>query len=180
MKLLEQVEQALAWDHWFKIEKEDRYHSLSGDALQAEIDKWRSDIKSPLPNDLQWYKAEIEEGDLNHIYMISSGDWSEISNKTFLALNVSENLNAQTQNDNTIRISKDIKQKISFLENGGCFDTKFVAVSHNNQGPFTLIEGNRRAVALIWLNNLIGTRIFLGISKQVKSYKWARYASGRI
>lgn len=113
---------------------------------------------------------------MNHIYIISSDDWSEISNETFLALNVSKNLNAHNQNDDSIRISKDIKEKMSFLEDGDCFDTKFIAVSDNNQGSFTLIEGNRRAVALICLNNLIGIRIFFGISKQVRNCKWTRYA----
>ena len=65
--------------------------------------------------------------------------------------------------------------KIVFLESGRSLDTKLIAVTHDNalNGPFTLIEGNRRSVAFTYLNTIVGTKIYIGISDAIKNYRWA-------
>ena len=167
--------QSKVWDHWFRIENLDRYSTLTRSTLESEINNWRSDIKSPLPRDIAWYEAEVEEGDINLLYIISSDDWSDISKKSFLVTTVSGFLHSIHTNNDSIRIAENIREKIRFLESGGSFDTKFIGVSENYTSPFTLLEGNRRAVALCRLNRLVGVRIYLGISQAIKSYLWVRY-----
>ncbi len=175
MKLLDRVAQFDVWDHWFRIENLNRYNSLTGQTLKSKIQNWRSDIKSPLPHDICWHEADIQQGDINRLYIISSDDWSDISQQSFLVRSISENLDSNFTINDSIRLSKDINRKISFLKSGSTFDTRFIAVSDSDSGPFTLIEGNRRAVALYSLKRLVGITIYLGISEQIRNFPWARY-----
>ena len=179
MRIVKSVTQDEVWDHWFRIENYGRYKSLTGESLEQEIENWRSDIKCPLPSDTCWHEAVIEQIDVSHLFIISSDDWADISRHTFLVSSVAENLNAAFSNKDSLRISTDIKNKLSFLESGSALDTRLILVSDKIPGPFTVIEGNRRAAALLRWNKLVGTTIYLGISGGITGYFWSRYAYGR-
>lgn len=176
LRIVRSVTQDKVWDHWFRIENYGCSKSLMGESLKRGIEDWRSDIKSPLPSDIRWHEAVIEQADVSHLFIISSDDWADISRRTFLLRSVAENLNDAFSNKDSLRISSDVQKKLSFLESGGTLDTKLVLVSDKVSGPFTVIEGNRRAVALLCLNKLVGTRIYLGISRGIRDYVWSRYA----
>ena len=123
--------------------------------------------------------AEIEDRDIIGLYIISSDDWSDISQGSFLVRIVSENLHSNYTNCDSIRLSEDIKKKVSFLKSGSTFDTKFIAVSDSCSGPVTFMEGNRRAVALCYLKRLADVTIYLGITEQITNYQWARHTYRR-
>lgn len=176
MKIVGSVAQDEVWDHWFRTENYARHESLTGESLRQAIENWRSDIKQPLPSDIRWHEAVLEQTDVSRLFIISSDDWSDISRRTFLVSSVAESLNETFSNEDSLRISSDIKRKLCFLESGGTLDTKLILVSDKVVGPFTIIEGNRRAVALRCLNRLAGTRIYLGISRGITDYGWSRYA----
>lgn len=161
MRILKKVSQKEVWNYWRKTEK------LSGDSF-------RSDIRDPLPDDITWYLASVEEGDIDNLYVISSDDWKDISQGTFLVKEV--DLNSKSKNSDTKRIIDNIKEKITYLDNGGRLDGKLVAVTTNSSGPFTFIEGNRRAVAFLSRKELVGTELYLGFSDKIRHYTWARYA----
>lgn len=175
MRIIKITDQNEVWEHWYKTEKNEQYKRLKEEELRQKILNWRDDIKKPLPNNLNWYLAEIEIADIDKIYIISSDDWNDISKFTFLAKSVSENFNNVFLNQDSIRISDNIKNKVSFLSNGGEMDTKFILVTDNIYGPYTILEGNKRTVTLLYLNKLIGTNIYLGVSERIKDYIWARY-----
>ena len=176
MRILGSAAQDEVWDHWFRTENYACHKSLTGENLRQAVENWRSDIKQPLPSDINWYEAVLEQRDVGRLFIISSDDWSGISRHTFLVSSVAENLNETSSNEHSLRISSDIKRKLCFLESGGTLDTKFILVSDKVAGPFTIIEGNRRAVVLRCLNRLAGTRIYLGISRGITDYMWSRYA----
>jgi len=170
------VTQDEVWDHWFRTENYGAYESLTDESRKQGIRNWRSDIKLHLPSDTCWHKAVIEEADASGLFIISSDDWADISKRTFLVSSVAEDLNAPFSDPDSLRISDDIKKKLSFLEGGGRFDTRLILVSDKVSGPFTVIEGNRRAVALLRLNKLVGSEVYLGISGRIMYYDWSRYA----
>jgi hypothetical protein len=172
MKIRETITQAQVWNHWFKVEHPEQ-GILAGSALEQSVLSWRSDIKGPLPHDLVWYTADIEEGDIEHLHIISSSDWSDISQQTYLVEKVAGNLKNNFVNKDSLRISKDIQSKLLYLRRGGTFDTRLVLVSDKISGPFTILEGNRRAVALLSLEILVGTKIYLGVSNEIKHYMWS-------
>lgn len=163
MKKLCKVLQSDVWEHWKKVEK-------------FEKDNFRNDIRGPLPKDLDWYLAEIEEDDLNRLYIISSDDWSDISRGTFRVLEVVNRLYDNTENQDTNRISLNIKSKLDFISSGGELDTFLIAVTDkiDMSGPITFIEGNRRSIAFCSIRKIVGNQIYIGVSSDVTKYIWAR------
>lgn len=163
MKIIKNVSPGEVWNHWKTVEG-------------FTTDDFRSDIRNPIPSDTKWFLAMIEQVDIQYLYIISSGDWSDISKGTFLVKEVANNLSNNSSNEHTIRISNDIKSKENFLRSGKLFDTKLILVSDNAESFLTIIEGNRRSVALLSVGKLIGREVYLGRSNSMKSYVWARYS----
>ncbi len=72
---------------------------------------------------------------------------------------------------------RDIKEKKRIYQNNiDALDKKFVFVSPSIEGNFTIIEGNKRAVALQCLGKLVSNEIYLGISNDIRKYVWGRYS----
>jgi len=172
MKPIKEVTQEEVWEHWKCIEK-------------WSIEKFRWDIREDLVEhyDMRWFLAEIEKEDLENMFIISSDDWRVIT-KTFRLL---ETVKEFQQDVNEKRI-KDIPRerlkkvcdiqvkKLIYEEDIYGLDRKLILVSPSPTGNFTIIEGNIRAVALLSMNKLVGNQIYLGISKQILQYLWARHS----
>ena len=137
----------------------------------------RRDIVDSLinTNDLLWYRGEIEKADIEHIFNISSDDWKQdgICVPDFKLMTSSRNIQNSFQGNK----QRDILNKLNtFQDKPELLDKVLFLVADKLDGPFTLIEGNRRGVALCILENLAGIEVFLGVSPSIKSYKWARYS----
>lgn len=169
LKLLHKVSQEVVWKHWMQTE--------------LTIDpNFRSDIRNPLPASIQWYLAEVESEDVDSMFTISSpGYWGDISGGTFRIKDVAERLNVPSAVPTTKLVGDDIRRKLDFLNNGGTLDTRLIAVTESAElsGKFTLIEGNRRAVAILIRNELVGCHIYVGVSPSMTEYHWARKAYGK-
>jgi len=157
------IPERAVWDHWMIVE-----HHVNIN--------FRKDIRGILPQNTFWFSAKLEDKDLDKLFIISSDDWKDISDNTFKVLRVSENINKQSINKDTQRLSEDIKRKINFINSGGKLDNTLFLVAVSEDGPFTLIEGNRRAVAFNFLNIIMDCPVFLGISLEMNKYLWARYS----
>ena len=136
MKIITRVSQDEVWDHWMAVEN-------TTDA------NFRGDIRSPLPNDLNWYLAEVQKSDIDSMFILSSGDWYNMSGGSFRVNDVVSRFDLDLEDQDSVRIMEDIRSKIAFLESGKLLDSKLIAVTHDSalNGPFTFIEGNRRSVA---------------------------------
>ncbi len=79
---------------------------------------------------------------------------------------------------NTVRIADDVQAKVQRFEAGPDLDTRLILVTASPavSGPFTIIEGNRRAAALLLLDRLAGCEVFVGVSPAIRSYCWARHS----
>lgn len=138
---------------------------------------FRSDLRDPLPADTKWYLAEVEAADIDSLYIISStGQWTDISGGTFLVKEVAERLNLPSDHPYTIRIGDDIRRKLDYLNQGGPLDTRLIVVTESSDfsGRFTLIEGNKRAVAFLLRDQLVGCHFYVGVSHSMTEYHWAR------
>lgn len=162
VKMISQVSQAEVWKHWMDVEK-------------TINPNFRSDIRDPLPTDLNWYLAEIQKSDIDSMFILSSGDWHYISGESYRVKDVVARLDLNLADRHSVRITKDIQNKIAFVESGRSLDSKLIAVTHDAalNGPFTLIEGNRRAVAFTYLGSMIGSEIYIGVSESIENYSWA-------
>ena len=75
------------------------------------------------------------------------------------------------------KITDILEKRRKYEEDIDSIDRKFILVSPSIDGNFTILEGNKRAVALQSINRLTGNHVYLGISKQIRDYVWARYAN---
>jgi len=159
VKIVKIVSEDEVWIHWKKVEGH-----IS--------DQFRWDIRGRLPDDIQWYLAEIEEEDIEKIFIISSDDWRAIT-RTFRVIDSVNSLYQGIIDEKTDNI---LRKKALYEKDLDALDRKFILVSPSIEGNFTIIEGNKRVVALHSINRLIGNRIYLGISKKIIDYVWARYS----
>ena len=140
--------------------------------IPDDITQWRNDIRDSLPSNIKWFVAEIEEKDLEKTYIISSDDWKNLT-QTFKLLDVVDALNKGLNDD---KIKNILAKRSIYESNINGLDRKFTLVSPSTEGNFTIIEGNKRAVALQSLNKLVGNQIYLGVSNKINNYWWARYS----
>lgn len=164
MKTINLVTQSEVFNHWHKVEGEVFLH--------------RGDIVNPLVvfNNLNWSLAEIESTDIDKLYICSSDDWRAegLCIPDFKVKTAVENY--KKSNFSTGKY-KDIKDKESiFAKDINGLDNKLFLVADNPNGPFTLIEGCKRSVALGSLGKLVGLKVYLGISTAIRGYVWSRYA----
>jgi hypothetical protein len=161
----EGVQQQDVWNHWQRVE-------------QHLSPNFRSDIRDRLPHDLVWSRYEVQSEDIDRLFIISSEDWLDISGGTFKVADVVTRLNLPSSDSNTKRIANNIQDKLRFLSSGGQLDSQLIAITNNpaQSGPFTFIEGNKRAVAFQHLRCLVGVTIFVGCSPSVVHCWWARYS----
>lgn len=163
MKIIKEVTQSEVISHWEKVEKCTIYA--------------RADIVFPFLayNNLVWNTAQIEQGDLNKIFIISSDDWKTdgVCVPDFKLTTAIVNYNNSLKSSGKFL---DIKNKEKIFTSGNNFlDTKMILVANNPIGPYTIIEGNKRSIALGSLNKLVGINIFIGISEAIRGYIWSRY-----
>jgi hypothetical protein len=157
---------------------------LRGCSQYEIIDHWRTtehyrtiffrcDIIEKLPNDLKWFEVEIESNDIEKMYIISSDDW-RILTSSFRVIDVVNSISKGKIDEKFV--PNILEKKIKYEENINSIDRKLILVSPTIHGNFTIIEGNKRAVALHSINKLVGNTVYLGISNDVRSFVWARYA----
>lgn len=164
MKIIKNVSQSEVFNHWEKVEK-------------ISITQ-RADIIFPLVAyaDLEWNLVSLENDDLNNLYIISSDDWKTdgICVPDFKLLTAVNNYQKSIKQDGKfadIKIKEDL-----FTSSPGLLDSKFILVAADKNGPFTLIEGNKRSVALGSLRKLTNLEVYVGTSPAIKNYVWSRYA----
>ena len=163
MKIIKQVNQSEVFSHWEKVEK----ISIAN----------RADIVFPLVayGDLVWNLAVVEDTDIEKIYICSSDDWKTdgLCVPDFKLTTAIENYQKSNFSEGKYA---DIKAKEDiFSKNISGLDTKLILVGENQTGPFTLIEGCKRSVALGSLKKLVGLEVYVGSSPAIRNYIWSRY-----
>ena len=165
MQLRRQATGLEVMEHWHKYEND-------------RCPNFRADIRDHLPTDILWYLCEVQEEDIERLFIISSDDWTDISKRSFQVVHVARRrTDLQSSNKDTKRIAQNIDDKIAYIESGGQLDTLLIAITDSPSlyGPFTLIEGNKRAVAFARQNTLAGSLFFVGYSPCVVDCVWTRH-----
>lgn len=131
---------------------------------------WRERMWEPLPTNIRWYEAEIEKKDLERIFIISSDEWCQFS-KSFKLIDVARAISKDA--DSTIaRAILDFTER--FSRESDTLDSKLTIVSPSLNGDFTVVDGNKRSIALYNIDKLVGSNIYLGISTLIVNYPWAK------
>ena len=163
MKILKSVKQGEVFSHWERVEKISILN--------------RQDIVLPLLayNDLVWNITEIEDADINKIFICSSDDWLQ-DGLCIPDFRLGTAIANYKKSDFSSGKYADIKAKENIFEKDlNELDTKLILVADNPEGPYTLIEGCKRSVALGNLGKLASIKVYLGVSSYIRTYVWARY-----
>lgn len=161
MRTLRECSSKAVLNHWEQVDS-------SKSCPHATL--WRKRIWAPLPTNIRWYEAEIEKKDLERVFIISSDEWSCFS-RSFRLTDVAREI-SKHPDSNIARTIFDLIER--FRKGSDNFDKKLTIVSPSLNGDFTVIDGNKRLIALHSVDALAGSTVYLGISTMITNYPWAK------
>jgi hypothetical protein len=124
-------------------------------------------IHARFPRDAEWHDCEIEALDIPKLFLISVGDFGPFSRHTWsLEVTAKNYASGFFDSDHIARFEKLVKRQPPF-------DTRLVLVSDTLDGPYTIIDGNHRAVLLLVSNRLVGTMAHLGVHPKIRQFDHA-------
>jgi len=138
--------------------------------------KWRYPLLGQLPLQIEWYLIELDLEEFENLLVIRENGWDKTfgigKNLKEVALAVQKNVE-DSWGVNFKQI-KDIKSNIG----KHAFKEKIILISSNEEAPYTVIEGNHRAVAFelkkieTGETNHIPRQFLLGISPNMGQAHW--------
>ena len=158
MKILSKTHEQDMLDHWRACE-----------GIPADTPVRHDIFHDRFPRETTWHVAEIEAEDIDNLFMISVHDFGPISRQTWRVSVAAQNyLDGFTDNDHILRIRK--------LLDRDHFDPRVIAVSHAANGPYTILDGNHRAIILHSRGELIEKTCFLGLHAGIRHFDHAGMA----
>ena len=131
------------------------------------------DVWGTLPPGVCWFNCRVEPEDIEKIYVIGSLDWKDVFGTYRLRGIAAASFDGK---DDSFRH----KFRIYGIRNAMAVGRDFepiILTAFSGDGPFVIIEGNHRAVAMTQLGILAGHSVFVGFHKQIGSdFNWFRRA----
>ena len=132
-----------------------------------------SDVWGKLPEHVCWLSARIEESDLAKLHVIGSCDWAEVF-RTYRLSDVASCIT--NEGDDKHKHTSRIRDMGKAYAAGHRFE-RIAVVSFSGSGPFVVIDGCHRVVAMRRQNILVGQDVFLGLHADIgTSFVWFRQA----
>lgn len=133
-------------------------------------------ILERLPSKIDWFETEIEQEDIDEIYIVPVWDWFLDTGKTFKMTraldHMSKHRGHRIPDQPQITITHHEKVEKMFLSEDNPQDITMISSSIKDS-PFTIIEGVHRSITLYKKNKLQGTKGFLGISDELSGCMWS-------
>lgn len=123
-------------------------------------------ILEKIPSDLDWFEGELEEGDIDNLYMLPVFDWFMDTGRTFQLKNVINHLSPNRAHlIYNGQLTPVVHHKM-IGEMDKALDDKIqdivLVTSGNNDAPFTIIDGTHRSSLLMRRGTIVGTKVFFG------------------
>lgn len=148
-------------------------------AWEDVLETWRKtpganipnpDVWQAIPSGSVWFECEIEASDVEQMHVIGSDDWTEIFG-SFTLLDIARHPRRTSDPYRHI-------DKIEGITNAYSAGSKLqppILTADSGHGPFVIIEGNHRCIALLRLDKLVGSRVFVGCHPRMASdFIWFR------
>lgn len=133
------------------------------------------DVWSLLPENIEWFEAEVEQSDLDCLYTIGSSDWKHVFS-TYSLEKVVSAVEASTEDDSYRHISR-IKDVSLAAKTDRDKSPPIILVAESSCGPFVAIDGNHRMAGFYMAGCLRGVKVFIGFSSDLySSFKWYNLA----
>lgn len=128
----------------------------------------KPEVWQPLPPGVCWFRCRLEPGDIAKCYLIGSRDWKEIFSSTHLATVAADPCHGTDDFRHKSRI-QGIKRALAM---GETFEP-LILTAFSGEGPFVIIDGNHRAIALLQLHLLVGQTVFAGFHPRMgQAFFW--------
>lgn len=144
---------------------------------------YRSVILDTIPQTSRYTYARVELADLARLYIVPVFDWFLDTGSSFRLVDTLTHLqdgrgaNIPGALQGPINHSQDVMQKLPFLQgyDAEATDEHLVLLASHPDGPYTIIDGTHRAVALLLNNQKASTlpwRAILILSPDMNSSRW--------
>lgn len=133
---------------------------------------YNRDVWGRLPEDVCWFHARMEPQDIALLYVIGSEDWlKEFGSYRLLDIAGSE--------ENIGGYHREHIHEIRRNTGSAKTSAPLIVVAGDAAGPFVLLDGNHRAVALQLCGLLAGQECFLGLHQALaEDFVWYWRALG--
>jgi hypothetical protein len=126
-------------------------------------------LLAQLPDPLQWHIATMEQGDLEKLRLIRNCGWDDKAPDNMLG-EVRFPMNFDLSGQEKITA---ILQKVTAPD----FDKTLVLVTQTTDGPFTILDGNHRATAMMVAKRSgkfteVNVKAFVGVSPRMHMCIW--------
>lgn len=164
MKNLVRIPSNEVFDYWRKLE-----NCSASSPLRPDI------LDNTFPAPTEWFTANIEEVDIQETLMLPVRDFGPLSKNSW-QLRSAVDYFAQTFADGSYDPghpynADKMRQLLSWP---GRHTSRVIMVSDNQAGPFTILDGNHRAVLLMHEGAIIGASVYLGLHSAVRQFNWAK------
>ena len=128
-----------------------------------------SDVWGNLPQNVCWLVANIDDIDTSRLYVIGSSDWMETFG-TYKVQDIAAKPSSTT--DDKYKHNSRIKG-IGVAYSLGKNLEPIILVCHSGEGPFVVVDGNHRAVAMQKEGLLVGKQVFVGMHARMGTeFNW--------
>ena len=132
------------------------------------------DVWERLPEGVCWFEGQISADDADRVYLIGSEDWEEV----FGTYHLPEVSLPKSGVEDQCRHVQRIQRMRNALAEGWA-PLPLVLVATHHDGPYVVIDGNHRIVALHQLTRLAAHRCYVGFHhKLAADFVWYRRAVG--
>jgi hypothetical protein len=131
-----------------------------------------SDVWGKLPEGVSWFCGNIENSDIQNLYVIGSDDWK----KVFGSFSLVEIAADTSPEDDKYKHRQKLRKLRDKISKGEQFEP-MIGVSSSENGPFVIIDGNHRAVAYLRLGLLEDQPSFIGLHSNIQTeFVWYKLA----
>ncbi len=150
------------------------------DSRDANADIWQR-----LPDGVCWVCGDIEPPDLAQLYVVGSADWfeefgsyrvNEIATRLRAAPHGGVDPGCDFGAPSANRHRDRIGELRASLRKSSHAVPPLVLVCADVRGPFVIVDGNHRALALLQLDLLSGQPCYLGLHRNMGKFLWMQRA----
>ncbi len=195
MKIVKPIKADIVWhtwlqSEWFRIEQDN--HEIShliplvlnpnfGDENENKIRLEtlrlrRGLIIDKMPDGTNWFEVEIEEKDINNLFIIPSPDWFMDTNGTFKLSALGENLKpgrgSRIHGMENIDHFQEVQRKVKYLSEHSEIESQElpIIIATQNSGPYTIIDGTHRVGAWLQTNKAFHWKMYLAVNSAFDNY----------
>ena len=149
------------------------------ESIMTLLSTIRGPILAQLPIDIDWKTGELEVGDFGELLVIREAGWANTFGANKSLREVAGQIRITQNETGGVNIPQIIEMKDAIGTSH--FEERIILIAAREDGPYTVLDGNHRAVAFQMKTDETGsiahlpTEVILGVSKSMRSCAWLNF-----